>query len=75
MLRHPTSKGSWNVSAHSLHGVIPPKKLEFLLGVVLCLLTHSSSEFNLEALSKKELIAVDILLEAVDYVGVGMVSD
>lgn len=32
------------------------------------------SEFNLEDLSDKEQVAVDILLAAVDYVGVGMVS-
>lgn len=40
---------------------------------MLCL--HGlSSEFNLEDLSEKEQITVDILLAAVNYVGVGMVS-
>ena len=32
------------------------------------------SEFNLESLSDKELLAVDVLLAAVKYVGLPMVS-
>lgn len=66
------------IPASCPHGVLVVWRLQRMRFIqwlmTFCCFSISCSEFNLEALSDKELMAVEILLTTVSYIGKSMVS-